>query len=67
MVMPVKLFPNFTRHHLITHTYPVGVSSGLLPLLSSLALTKDALRQEKISLEAKKWNIVRNYRNRAFI
>ena len=48
MVMPVKLFPNFTRHHLITHTYPVGVSSGLLPLQSSLALTKDALRQEKI-------------------
>ena len=48
MVMLVRLFPNFTSHHLITHTYPVGVSSGLLQLLSSLALTKDDTTQEKI-------------------
>ena len=48
MVMLVKLFPYFTSHHLITHTYPVGVASGLLQLLYSLALTKDATTQEKI-------------------
>ena len=46
MVMLVKLFAYFTSHHLITHTYPVGVSSGLLQLLYSLALTKDATTQE---------------------
>ena len=54
MVMLVKLFPYFTSHHLITHTYPVGVSSGLLQLLYSLALTKDATTQEKIILRQKR-------------